>query len=170
MTEITNSYIDQLNGYLRCLSQLCGPRFAFGAVSFVANSDIDAFADELVEIWSEDDDYAAPTSYRYLGKEKIEYSDLLDEITLAIFNGCISSNSMPSSQAYEYARRVITDDINEYYGLVSTGLNKKGVIHPLISGPVYKLDISNKDISKSLYFVVKIEDIYVLTRYEKYAE
>ena len=87
-----------------------------------------------------------------------------------IFNGCINQEALTNQGAFEYATRTLIDDINESYGLVSTSLNKEGVFHPLITGPLYMLSISNNKNEKCLYYVVKIESMYVLTYFIIHAE
>jgi hypothetical protein len=51
---------------------------------------------------------------------------------------------MPSDNARQYATKMLTEDINEYYGLPSVELNYEGVFHPLISNDVYLLNIRNE--------------------------
>ena len=73
-----------------------------------------------------------------------------------------------SGNEIEGSKEVIVSDINEYYGLLSTELNNKGVFHPLYANDVYELKINNVRHMEAFYFVVKVEDVYVLTHFVKY--
>ena len=46
-------------------------------------------------------------------------------------------------------------------------INENGVFHPLIGSEVYRLDIQNKKYEKAFFYIVKIENIYVLTNFCK---
>jgi hypothetical protein len=169
MNHIENLYIDEFRGYLKCLSRLCANEYVFGASCFEAKQDIDVFAKELVEFWGQGDEYIEPSNYEYFGSTLIESPQLFQEIESFIFNGILERESMPNQAAKEYAERMLTEDINEYYGLVSVSLNEEGVFHPLLSNNVYTLNIQNKNHERALYFIVKIENVYVLTHFLKKA-
>ena len=130
-------------------------------------SSIESFANEIINKWNNSNDN---NEYIYHDYSEIEYKVIRKEIEGYIFNGCINMESLNSLGAFKYAERTILDDINESYGLVSTSINKQGVFHPLITGPVYRLNISNKKIKKNLYYVVQIESIYILTYFTIYYE
>jgi len=158
MEEYSNHHVSNLNGYLRCLSRLCGPEYAFGVNAYKTVLSIESFADEIVTQLNKD-----KSEYVYHGYSEIEYEVIRNKIKGYIFNGCINQEALNSLGALKYAERTLIDDINESYGLVSTSINKEGVFHPLITGPVYTLNISNTKNKKSIYYAVKIESIYVLT-------
>ena len=161
MKPIENENINELRGYLKCLQRLCSNGYVFGASCYEANQDVDSLANELVSIWGRGDDYV------YCGKAIIDSKELFNEIQSFIFNGILSYKNMPDSKSKEYSKQILLEDINEYYGLASVLLNENGVFHPLLSNDVYVLDIKNKIFEKALYYIVKIESIYVLTHFIK---
>ncbi len=163
MKHIENLYIDEFRGYLKCLSRLCANGYVFSVTAYSAVDNVDYFASKLVKFWNLGDEYIEPSCYEFLNSNKIEYDTLLKQIEKYIFNGLLERSNMPSKSAETYATKMLTDDINEYYGLVSVSLNDNGIFHPLISNDVYVLNIHNPRHEKSLYFIVKIEEIYVLT-------
>lgn len=167
MKHISNLYIDEFRGYLKCIARLCGKRYCFGVTAYEAENDIDIFVSELVEFWGQGDEYVEPSLYEYLGHEKIESALLFKEIEGFIFKGLLDRVNMPSEAAKSYATKMLTGDINEYYGLVSISLNEEGVFHPLLSNEVYRLKIEHSGCEQRLYFIVKIENVYVLTYFLK---
>lgn len=167
MKHISNHYIDEFRGYLKCIARLCAKGYSFGVAAYEADNDIDIFVSQLVEFWGQGDEYVEPSLYEYLGREKIESTQLFKEIEGFIFNGLLDRENMPSEAAKSYATKMLTEDINEYYGLVSVSLNKEGVFHPLLSNEVYMLKIQHSQYEQRLYFIVKIENVYVLTHFLK---
>ena len=167
MKYISNPHIEEFRGYLECLSRLCANGYSFGVSSYEADSEIDSLVSELTELWGAGDEYVEPSIYEYTGHELIEYELIIDEIQGYIFNGLLSLECMKNDDARSYAKKALTEDINEYYGLVSVSLNENGVFHPLISSEVYRLNINCQRSEKSFFFIVKIENLYVLTSFVK---
>ncbi len=167
MKYIPNPHIEEFRGYLECLSRLCANGYSFRVSSFEANTEIDPFIVELSEIWSTEDEGAESIIHDYRGREIIKYEQIFDEIKSYIFSGLLTLENMASDDARNYAKRSLIDDINEYYGLVSTSLNENGAFHPLISSQVYRLFIDCQKHEKSFHFIVKIENLYVLTSFVK---
>ena len=167
MKHIPNLYIDEFRGYLKCIARLCTKGCSFGVVAYEAESDIDDFVTRLVEFWGRGDEYIEPRLYEYLGREKIEPDQLFKEIENFIFNGLLDRENMPNESAKNYATKMLSEDINEYYGLVSVSLNEDGVFHPLLSNEVYLLNINNSEYEQRLYFIIQIENIYVITYFLK---
>ncbi|WP_444936246.1 hypothetical protein ACJJIW_20785 [Microbulbifer sp. JMSA004] len=135
--------------------------------AYAAEQEIDFFVSELVAHWSEGDEYLAAKEYRFNGRVEVESDWLFKEIESYIFNGLLNKQLMPDEDARGYASKILIEDINEYYGLLSSSLNKDGVFHPLLRNPIYKLDIEVENVEKSLYFIIKIENVYVLTYFMK---
>ena len=167
--HIESPSINGLQGYLQCIKRLCANGYVFGAVSYKANSDIDEFISGLVRYWSEGDDVVEPSNFEYCGKELISYEILLSKIEGFIFNGILDRRNMPNDNARQYMTKMLTEDINEYYGLLSVELNNDGVFHPLISNDVYLLNIRNEIYSQSFYYIVKIENVFVVTHFAQKA-
>jgi len=158
MEQVSNIHIDEFRGYLKSLSRLCGNRHYFGVAAYDSSISIDDLAFKLIEFWRKEDD-TIPLQYN--GCRLIDSKDLFAEIENYIFNGILRRSNMPNDSVRNYATKMLTEDINEYYGLVSVSLNKNGIFHPLLSSNVYVLDIVNPKYEKTLYYVVKIENIYV---------
>jgi len=170
MEYIPNTNIDELRGYLKSLHRLASANYAFGVALYDANCEIDILAAELVRTWSIGDEYSDPGTYEYFGNERIEYSQLCQEQLKYIFNGLLDFKRMDSDDEIRYSKKIILEDINEYYGLLSTSLNEDGAFHPLISGDVFQLDIRNSRYAKSFFYIVKIETYYVLTYFSQFTD
>ena len=163
MEQIANTYIAELCGYLKCLSRLSANNYVFGASAYEANCEIDDLITAVFEKLGKGDKYIESSECEYLGREIIEPQDIVSEIESYIFAGLLEREQMPNDKARIYATRMLSEDINEYYGLVSTSQNKDGEFHPLLSGEVYRLNIRNTKYSREFYFIKKIESLYVLT-------
>ncbi|WP_203142915.1 hypothetical protein [Marinobacter mangrovi] len=162
MQEALNPYIHELNGYLLCLSRLAGRGYSFGAHAYVVDADVDSFVSEVVATWSKGDEYIPASEFRYVGKSIIEYGELQSEITRYVMHGLLGPGKL-SEAGRSAVAGVILEDIIEYYGLASTSINPEGVFHPPIKRTVHRLDIKNENYESCLFFVLQIEDIYVLT-------
>ena len=159
--------IDNLNGYLQCLARLCGNGYVFEVTGYTASSDLDEFIQELLDHWNEGGEYADLNKFTYSGKRLIDYKTLIQEVEGFVFNGLLNRERIPSEVARKNITQLLTEDINEYYGLLSTGLNKDGAFHPLISGSVYRLFVNRTGFSQELHLLSKIETVYVVTHYAK---
>ncbi|MCG8519456.1 MAG: hypothetical protein MI794_15810 [Pseudomonadales bacterium] len=166
MQKALNHHIHELNGYLSCLSRLCGPAYVFAAHAYQVEADVDSFVREAVAIWSEGDEYIPASEIQYVGKSLIEYSQLQSEIAGYVTNGLLGPREL-SGTGRRAAARLLVEDITEYYGLASTSMNPEGVFHPLISSTVHRLNIRNEKYEHCLFFVLQIEDMYVLTHFCK---
>lgn len=60
---------------------------------------------------------------------------------LYIFNGLLDRDNMPNDKARNYVTKILTYDINEYFGLVSTTEN----------GEFYRLNIKNAGYFRQFY-------------------
>lgn len=163
MRERPNLHIYNLYGYLQALARLCGPQYQFGVSSWEASSSIDDLATELTALWNQGDDYLPPSDFIYLGNEEIAYAQLLKELIYYLSNGCLARGVIAGDKVYSEVGRQILWDILEFYGLASTSLNEAGVFNPLVAGPVYRLKLQCSEQIESFYFLVRIEDMYVLT-------
>ena len=159
MNNTFNEWIRELNGYLQALERLCGNGYFFGANTYEADKDIDSKLSEIL------DSLATKEEYAFKGKSEITNKSLISEMEQFIFNGILDRKNMVNDSARSFSTKMIVEDINEYYGLASTSINKEGVFHPLIKGPVFKLNIENVKIKKSLFYVVQIENNFVLTHF-----
>jgi len=169
MAKESDLHLGGLNGYLSCLSRLCGPGYAFNVNMFEANSDVDTFVTSKIEEWKVGDEYYSGTAYEYSGKSKIGFEEICNRLAGYIFNGFLQEMAPPNSTVYKQLKRVLIDDLNEYYGLISTTLNYDGVFHPLISGPVFEIYLTSVKYEQLFCFLVKIENYYVLSIFTKRA-
>jgi hypothetical protein len=157
-----NPMIVMLDGYLNCLATMCGSKYFFSATAFQDSNEIDLFMEGIVRQWSLGDEYIAPSEYKYVGKEAIEYGKLRKHVVSMIFNGALKPY-FAEKEGYGDIGRKILWDVFEYYGLASTHVNEAGEFHPLVKGPVYHLDIRSEQHKRGLYYLVRIEGFYVLT-------
>jgi hypothetical protein len=81
--HIESPSINGLQGYLQCIKRLCTNGYAFGAVAYKANSDIDEFISGLVRYWGEDDGVVESDNFEYCGKELISYEFLLKKLKVS---------------------------------------------------------------------------------------
>ncbi len=151
------TYILALDGYLKALQRLCGAGYVFGVREYPAGDDIDEFMNAIVLEWG------AKNQYTYSGHKKINPRDVFFHIEEFVFNGAISKNIFQSNRV---TIKMILEDINEYYGLMSTSIDAEGAFHPLIKGPVYQLKIDTGDFYRSFYFLVKINKYFVITYFK----
>jgi hypothetical protein len=163
MKQLSNPHINELNGYLKCISRLRPTRSSFYATAYEAKGEIDDLISELVGLWSKDSEYVTPSKYEYTGKEEIDSHALFNEIEKYVFQGVLDRENIQNEKASAYLTRTLIEDINEYYGVVSTTQNKDGEFHPLLGTAIYRLNIKNESYSNSFYFIKKIAGIYVLT-------
>jgi len=154
-------YIAELNGYLHSLRRFRGAGYFYSAQSYDAKTGIDQFATETITEWGENEEF------QYLGKTEIKFEALEERLSNIIFGGALNLQSVESNESKESIRKLVLEDINEYYGLASTSLDSEGVFHPLISGPVYQLNIENKNYSNLFFYLVKIGNYYVLTSFTR---
>jgi hypothetical protein len=162
--HIEDPSIMMLHGYLSCIETLCGSQFSFSASSFKDPREIDVFVSELVRDWSSGDEYVKPSEYTYGGKEVIDYQTVRKEVVGFVFNGQLESLHSETEGERTVGGKLLWR-LFECYGLSSTNLNPSGVFHPLVRGPVYRLDIRNDEYVRALYLLVKIEGMYVLTSF-----
>ncbi|MGH1373498.1 MAG: hypothetical protein ACRBBW_15770 [Cellvibrionaceae bacterium] len=152
-------HIASLDGYLKCLRRFRSSGCSYWARAYPATDDIDQFLGELVSSWG--------SEYRLLGKKNLEFRDIEKRIIDTVFRGALNLENVESKITKQSIQRLIVEDINEYYGLISTSLNADGAFHPLISGPVYEVKVRNVDYLDAFIYLVKIEEIFVLTGFSR---
>jgi hypothetical protein len=156
------SYMSELNGYLKALQRVSGNGFSFGVRYYLVESDdIDFFITKQIELWGETD------KLQYISKSKISYRSLVGRIKRFIFSGILSHERLANQKVTTYFESVLLEDINEFYCLASTTVSSSDSYYPLIQGPVYLLDIKDSSKNMSLYYLVQIGNYYVLTFFSK---
>ena len=148
-------YISELKGYLKALQHICGSSFNFGVTCSSFEGEINEF------LKSKDQKYHVETS------SIIDFKIIKHEVYRFVLNGMIAPQKFPNKQVLDYYKDLLIESINEYYGLASTTENNKGVFHPIITGPVYRLYLKDEDVSKSFFFLVKIENYMVVTYFRE---
>jgi len=156
-----NIYIYELNGYLKAIQRLCGRAYVFGANYFPAKSTIDEDINKFINKWDR------KNKLTYVEKVDIGYNELMKDMESIIFDGFLNRDRLKSEGEYMYLSKTIFEDIQEYYGLISTAINSHGIFHPLIKIPKYKIKILSDDFDKSLFFLFQIEHIFLLTFFYK---
>jgi hypothetical protein len=164
MTPDQNPMIHLLDGYLNCLATICGSKYFFSATSFQDSRDIDVFVTEIVKNWALGDEYIKASEYEYKGRKVIEFKHLRKQVGSFVFSEAMKPH-FAEKEGYGTIGGKILWDIFEYYGLASTHINESGDFHPLVKGPVYQLYINHKTHQRSLYYLARIEGIYVLTAF-----
>lgn len=148
-------YVGELNGYLKALSRTCGWRHHFGIRAEQKNG---RSISEFIQHILADTQKYHPESYE--NHKIIDKNKLLDRIESMIFSGRMRNMKSKKITKDDYST-VFMEDINEYFGLISTSINQDGVFHPLLSSTVFEVDILNVENTYSFYFALEIEDIYI---------
>jgi len=157
-----DSYMSELNGYLKALQRISGNGFVFGVrYSLVETEDVDAFISGQIDLWGEKD------RFQYSGKSEISYRDLISKIKPFLFHGALSHEKLSAPKTVSYFESVLPEDINEFYCQASVSQGSSNTYYPLIDGPVYLLDIEDKAKDRSLFYLVKIDKYYVLTFFSR---
>ncbi|HCB40397.1 hypothetical protein [Ketobacter sp. GenoA1] len=141
-------YVFELHGYLKALQRLCGTNYAFGARFYSKKEDLDTFGQKISE--------------KKLKYEEADHVSIFKNIESMVFNGFLAKEHVPNERAWNYLTKVIIEDINEYFGLVSLALNEDGIFHPLLNGMIYKNIAPFEKDKASLIFWIEIEQHYVL--------
>lgn len=152
-------HVASLDGYLKSLRRFRSSGCSYWARSYPAIDDIDQFLSESVSGWGKE--------YRFLRKQNIEFRDIEKRIIETVFRDALNLQNVESEVTKQSIKRLIVEDINEYYGLISISLNEDGVFHPLISGPVFEIKVENADYLDIFIYLVKIEEIFVLTGFAR---
>ena len=150
-------YIAELNGYLKALAMLGGPNHNFRAELYEAENDIDSFIQNNLSNWVES------KGFRYSGRSIIEYKSLCENIKEMVFCRIIDRNRMHSEAAADYVTRTLREHIGDFIGFGTMALGEDLEFYQLIKRPVYLLDIGSDRFLKSLCFLVKIENYFLLT-------
>lgn len=150
-------HIAALNGYLHSLRRFRGAGYFYAASSYVVAEDIDSFLIATIKGWG---------GFEYRGKSLIEFNVLSERLESIIFGGALSLSHM-SDESRKCIKQSVLEDINEYYGLAATSLGTDEPFHPLISGPVYELDVESESYSDLFMYVVQIGSNYVLTSFAR---
>ena len=170
MKKVELPQINELNGYLKCLARLSLKKCFFGSLAFESELEMDDFCRLLAIKWSERGELITPNEHSYLGLSLIESESLFREIERFILIGALNENSLDSNEISEYLRMTLIEDINEYYGLLSTSLDEQGEFHPLLSGNVFSVHFKSSRYSDSFHFIKRIGKYYILTYFNKVAE
>lgn len=146
-------YVNELNGYLLSLQRLNGHGYVFAAHGFENFQDFEKLASKI-------------TSEK-LDTYQIDHKAITANLERMLFNGILSASHITDSSVRSKLGVIILEDIGEYFGLMSTSLNIKGVFYPLIRGTVYQLNDTKMHDADFFAFWVKIENCYVLAYFRK---
>jgi len=130
-------YVYELNGYLKAIERLCGRAYVFGANYFPAKSTIDEDINKFINKWDRKINKANKFDRKiklltYLERVDISYNELMKDVESIIFDGFLNRDRLKSEDEYMYISKTIFEDIEEYYGLISTAINSHGIsIHLL---------------------------------------
>lgn len=141
-------YVSELHGYLKALQRLCGTNYVFGARLYSNKEELDTFGSKISE--------------KKLKYEKDDHVEIFQNMESMIFNGILAKKYVSDERIWSYLTKTIIEDINEYFGLISTTLNEDGIFHPLLKGVIYKNTAPFEADKESLIFWIEIEKHYVL--------
>jgi hypothetical protein len=135
-----------LNGYLNALRRIAG-HVLFSAVAFPTGNDFETAIKTHVDGWG--------VGTQYIGCNQIEYDEVKAILRRQIYDRLdgLGANAIA----------FLDWDIQEYYGLASVALDESDEFHPLVSGPVFRLEIIRDDVADGEYFAVQIGSFAVVT-------
>lgn len=117
------------------LRRFRGAGYFYSVRSYDATVDVEQFLTETVNEWGEIGEF------KYIGKSKIEFGTLEERLnSIIIIGGALNLQNVSNDESKASIKKMVVEDINEYYGLASTSLNSDGIFHPLISRPVYEVN------------------------------
>ena len=152
-------YVSELNGYLRAFDRICGRSYIFGVKHIEIKELIDQEIRTYFDIWNKN----RGKMILYKGCSVIDYHALIKEIDKIIFNKFLSDKDKYCKGYLSYLSSTFFEDIQEFFGLISTTINRGGIFYPLRKSPVYLLNVSCDDFEKAVFFSVKIEHILLIT-------
>ena len=144
-------YIFELNGYLKALQALNGPRYQFGSRAHHFEGNAELYINEIMKKGTIVN-YSA-TNYEEIGQRILKFS----------LNGMMSKSRVSNEKELHYYTSEILENINEYYGLASTASGQKEILHPLITGPVFSIELKGKELGSYFCFIVGIGEYVVQT-------
>ncbi|MDV2078510.1 hypothetical protein [Marinobacter xestospongiae] len=153
-------YVSELNGYLKALQTISGKGFRFFVRSYCCNEGVDDFVYNNVRDWFE-----GSSSYSL---SEIVYEEVFECVEFMVFSGFNRRFSELNVRELDFWGRMIREDINEYYGLMSnSSTDGSEVFHPLVEGPVFVVDFAGISRGRIFLFFVLIGDFYVVTCFFK---
>lgn len=99
--------------------------------------------------------------------ELIDFKTVSNEIYRFVLNGMLNSDKFPNAHSFEYFKKELLENINEYYGLASTSEGEKSMFHPLIKGPIFRLKMNGCTEKNGFFFLVSIESYVIFTCFRR---
>lgn len=140
---MTAKYINELNGYLRCLTRLNEGRVNCGARVLSNESELPLESQCL----------------HFFQSNRLNIVEELDtdfSSILSIFKEKIFSK-LEGIKIKESIVQSVLEDINEYFGLHATDRNPEGIFHPLIDSEKKIYVVHSKKNKKVLFLFVRVE-------------
>ncbi|NEV65382.1 hypothetical protein [Thiorhodococcus minor] len=156
------AYVSELKGYLKAFDRVCGRSYFFGVICLETKESLDIEMQSYFNRWNKERD----KKILYKGFRVIDYNALVSEIDEMVFHGFLNVREV-SGKPSSGLSGVFVDDINEFFGLISTTINPEGVFYPLRKSPIYLLEISREDLERALFFSVKVEHVLLITYFYK---
>lgn len=148
----TEIHIAHLEGFLNALQQLCGQDRVFDVGYFdILDGDIKTSTITYFQLYSQG---LKIHEVRPSGYDEIK--SLIKRNVFSQLKGNFQRGIIPELAWHLF----------EYYGLISTSINKNGVFNPITKGHVYYLDIECPKLYKSCEgYVVAIEKYAIVTTF-----
>ena len=140
----TDALISHFDGYLSALRRLSHTWIANVRQFPVSGSLDDSLSKHLGE-WIE--------GVQYVGKSGVTYDEVIDDLDRYILSRL--------DRLSEDQLSLVRWDIEEYFGLIAMSVDKEADFHPLISGPVYRLQVDSPE-DRERYLAVRIADVVVV--------
>lgn len=117
-----NKHLSEMNGYLNALQRICGSKYVFGVTEVPLSSE----GNESIKLYIK----KVKSCLAVRETNEFNYQELASNLNKVLYR-CINRILMLDENRWGVLSRGILDDINEYFGLISTTLNKDGIFYPL---------------------------------------
>ena len=146
MTEKIEVYTAALGGFLNALQRIADDERMFSVGYADLTGGIDDSLFEYISNWGKE--------FRYLGR-----TDMNSDDVMAFFQeGVYSKLDLPKKIIHALEFQLL-----DYYGLISTGVDDNGPFQPLLSEPLYRIEVERNNSPYGAHFLVQIGKYGVVT-------
>jgi len=146
MTESIEVYTAALGGFLNALQRIAGDEAALSVSYAELVNNIDEAMAKHILSWGKE--------FKYIGRGEINH----DDVTTFFREGIYSKLGLPEEKI-----EALDFQLLDYYGLISIGLDINGPLHPLLSEPLFRIEVERNNSTYGSHFLVQIGKYAVIT-------
>jgi len=146
MAENIEVYTAALGGFLNALQRIAGGEPSFSVGYSNLSGGIDESLTKHILSWGKE--------FRYLGRSDMNS----DDVTAFFREGVYSKLDLPKEVIQELEFQLL-----DYYGLISAGVDDNGPFQPLLSEPLYRVEVERNGSPYGAHFLVQIGKYGVIT-------